>query len=63
MNDKTHPEYYCQQCGDRNSPWYADNDLWNMVMGGVVYTIICPNCFDGRCKDKGVTIMFKAELV
>lgn len=55
-----HPEDRCQQCGNKNIVWSADNDLWNKVMGSP-NGIICPQCFEKIAKEKGVSITFRAE--
>lgn len=39
-----HPESFCDECGGKNITWYADNDLWNKVMGDRG-AIVCPLCF------------------
>lgn len=57
----THPEDYCQQCGGKNVIWSANNELWNMVMGGPE-GIVCPQCFQYLGKLKGVPVIFRAQV-
>jgi hypothetical protein len=40
----SHPEDTCQKCGGENVTWYADNPLWNKVVGSP-NGIWCPLCF------------------
>lgn len=40
----------CSDCGADNPPWFADNELWNSVMGGPDCKddpggVVCPTCF------------------
>ena len=51
----SHPEEVCGDCGGKNPRWFADNDLWNLVMGGPDARddpggIICPYCFMARAE-------------
>ena len=51
-----HPEDFCDLCGSRNIVWYADNDLWNLVVEkkyhrGVIW---CPICFVEIAEKQGV---------
>ncbi len=34
----------CQECGAANPVWWAENELWNAVMGSEA-GILCPTCF------------------
>jgi len=57
-----HPEDFCQRCGARNTVWFAQNDLWNKVMGGDG-GIVCPECFRKSCSEIGEKIIFEAKSV
>lgn len=59
MNKDVHPEAFCSECGSSNPTWYADNVLWNSLVGDR-YSIICPCCFQARADKLGKNIIFKA---
>jgi len=59
MKAKSHPEDFCNQCGNPNVTWYAPNDLWNKLCGES--EIICPKCFQERADDEGINIIYKTE--
>lgn len=44
-----HSEDTCDECGGANPVWFADNDLWNAVVGSP-YGILCPSCFATRAE-------------
>jgi hypothetical protein len=46
-----HPEDVCQQCAGNNVVWFADNEIWNAVVGGP--GILCPSCFVQFADAKG----------
>lgn len=45
----THPEDFCQRCGNRNVPsWFVDSDRFNAAMEALGLNsaaIVCPRCF------------------
>ena len=46
---------YCHDCGKRQPlVWWADDDLWERVMGTGKGGIACPSCFWTRALDKGM---------
>lgn len=50
-----HPEDYCHRCGNRNTSWWVDSDVWNAVMESAFsphHGIICPSCFGLRFEEK-----------
>ncbi len=47
-----HPEDICQRCSGPNVVWFADNDVWNAVIGSP-NGIICPICFVREAEAKG----------
>lgn len=61
MIPQDHPEYKCQECGERNTIWYAENELFNKVNGSP-YGIICPNCFLDKSEKLGMNLIFKVEI-
>lgn len=40
----SHPEDFCQKCGEPNPVWYTDSRDWNKTYAEVE-CIVCPNCF------------------
>ncbi len=49
----------CQECGHPNYPWYADDEVWNLVMGGPGATddpggVLCITCFAHRMYRQGL---------
>jgi hypothetical protein len=49
-------EAICERCAGRNIiSWYADNDVWNAVMGENVHEIICPICFAAIADKRGLS--------
>jgi len=51
MRKKYRGDGPCADCGTEENPvWYADNDLWNMVMGEEGYKILCVPCFAERAE-------------
>lgn len=42
----------CQDCGAAHTVWFADNALWNEVMGGPT-GVVCPTCFIRRAEALG----------
>lgn len=59
--DKSHPEYYCNDCLNPNVIWYAPNDLWNKLCKQE--EIICPKCFQDRANKAGINLIFNTKLV
>lgn len=51
---KEHPEDFCDKCKRPNIVWYADNDLWNAVVGDD-WSILCPICFVKLAEEKGIS--------
>lgn len=50
-----HGDSRCQDCGAVNVVWFAENALWNRVMGGPEATddpggVVCVPCFDRRAE-------------
>lgn len=58
---RSHPEKFCNQCGSKNPTWYAPNDIWNQVCER--WEIICPSCFQERCDEAGINIIFITEVI
>lgn len=49
-----HPEAYCERCKRPNLlSWYADNDVWNSVVGSP-NGVLCPICFAEIAETKGI---------
>jgi hypothetical protein len=46
-------ELKCQACGGNNVVWFAQNKLWNTVMGSP-NGIVCPSCFIIEAEKRGV---------
>lgn len=42
--------------------WTAPNDLWNRIWGNEG-GLLCPDCFDVRCRAKGTYLRFRVELL
>lgn len=61
MKDKTHPEYYCDDCKQRNPTWYAPSEIWNKLCKRE--EIICPVCFQNRADAAGINLVFTAEII
>lgn len=56
---RLHGDGPCQDCGGANIIWFADNVLWNRVMGGPDAHddpggIVCVTCFVRRVDDAGL---------
>lgn len=54
----------CQDCGAVNMVWFADNETWNLVMGGPDATedpggVVCVPCFGRRAEQAGVRRAWK----
>lgn len=50
-----HGDSVCRDCGTTNIVWFADNALWNLVVGGPGATddpggVVCVPCFDRRAQ-------------
>jgi len=58
----SHPEAKCQECNGKNPIWYAENELWNRVMGSP-NGIICPACFSRKAEALGLATILKCEQV
>jgi hypothetical protein len=43
-----------------NTLWSANASIWNGVMAGAEYGIVCPNCFIKLAERKGIQIWFAA---
>lgn len=71
----------CDRCGRPSSTgiggrvdnepttyWFADSELWNLVIGGPFATddpggIRCPRCFEDECRQRGIHIGWRASRV
>ncbi len=60
---KEHPKDFCDWCGTANPVWYADNDLWNEITGNQPGLVICPKCFETRCQEFGLCVIFFSRSV
>ena len=52
----------CQDCGHRYLLWMAAADLYRRVHGNRGGTL-CPSCFTGQAKTKGITILWQPHVV
>ena len=47
----------CQECGRANPVWWAEDEVWNLVMGGDAQReaggILCPTCFIIKATERG----------
>lgn len=56
----------CMECGRPVGPhtdswWSADDVLWQ-EMTGSEHGVLCPPCFTGICRERGVHIYWKAAI-
>lgn len=48
----------CKDCGrPYQLVWSAPHPLWNSIWGNEGGTL-CPDCFDDRCRTKGIYVQF-----
>lgn len=57
----------CQECGDINLTWYADDEVWNLVMGGPEATddpggVLCIPCFSQRSHLLGLGLIWRMRI-
>lgn len=60
------PEWDGERCHDCNKRydrtiWHAPDDLWLRIMGGEG-GLLCPPCFDDRCKSLGLFLIWRPEV-
>lgn len=49
---------YCKDCGVKQPVvWTADDELWNLVWGNDG-GVLCPRCFDSRCRRLGLFLLW-----
>src|SRR3990167_11232000 len=59
---------YCHDCGKRQPlVWWADDDLWERVMGTPGGAgqggVVCPPCFWNRALDKGIFLHYSPNIL
>lgn len=69
MDVEQRTAFVCDGCGEPDTTglgadtfWFADNHLWNAVMGGEVGTL-CPECFTNTAQAKGYVVGWRCGIV
>lgn len=61
---KATPERDATPCGDCGKPvrlvWFAPNELFNRVTGTVGVGYFCPSCFERRCAEVDISLVWCA---
>lgn len=53
---------FCHDCGvEQPVVWTAPDRLWKLVMGGPS-GVVCPACFDSRCRALGVSLRWRPDV-
>ncbi len=64
MSDDWQVGWDGERCKDCERPyrlvWTAPADLWNHIWGNEG-GLLCPDCFDTRCRAEGIYLRFRVE--
>lgn len=57
----------CQVCGRANPMWFADNEIWNLVVGGPDAKgdpggVLCPCCFIYAAQAQNIRVAWHLTL-
>lgn len=56
---------HCSDCGNSYGDliWWAEDDLWRRLAGGLRPALLCPPCFSRRAAAKGLLLRWRPEVL